>query len=313
MSYSNHISQKFNVSECLKVEAYSDALTTACKMHDLEIVRYLVEEVGINSVREISIGKKSPIVEAILISSDLQVEQKEIEREKSLQVVQYLLERENRSSSELLEVYQPKSIIQYSSRDIVRIAYENANIPVLQYLKQLGFVMTKFRYLSDAVKSKDITSVKYYWNEVKQSPPSDQSDKLYSIFRSIKSPYLNAILDSLTEPTLEIFNTFSEFGIDITTQYPEVLIAGRFELLDQNHFRFERLENHELSDDYSVDEIFKKMLSLLLQSKNLCTEYLAQLFSRFQKFKTYVDCHIDESLLSILSVCFILHIHFLYL
>lgn len=133
--------------------------------------------------------------------------------------------------------------------------------------------MTKFKYLSDAVKSKDITSVKYYWNEVvKQSPPSDQSDKLYSIFRSIKSPYLNAILDSLTEPTLEILNTFSEFGIDITTQYPEVLIAGRFELLlDQNHFRFERLENHELSDDYSVDEIFKKMLCLLLQSKNLCT------------------------------------------
>lgn len=79
------------------------------------------------------IGKKSPIVEAILISSDLQVEQKEIEREKSLQVVQYLLERENRSSSELLEVYQPKLIIQYSSRDmVVRIAYENANIPVLQ-------------------------------------------------------------------------------------------------------------------------------------------------------------------------------------
>lgn len=58
------------------------------------------------------------------------------------------------------------------------------------------------------------------------------------------------LLTQLTLPTLEI--SFSEFGI-----YPEVLIAGRFGLLDQNLIDL-RLENDELNDDYSVDNLLKK-------------------------------------------------------
>lgn len=184
----------------------------------------------------------------------------------------------------LTEVTTSKAAKRYMfSLNLIELAYENSNLPILDLLRSEGIDVLRIEYLPYVVRSKNVETVKTFMNDYHHH----QSMKLKLDAESEKEIKRSLIIAAQFS-TLEIFFTIVEITNVKINDFPNLIYAGRIELLP---YIYNIKENFDRKRRY--------IMELLLHCRYCNVEYLSEVFKRFPSFQRYIEDHISEIVLEI--------------